>query len=371
MRFDAITLHRVRLRRREPFVASGHTADWIDHVVVEAETADGVAWGECAVPSDPYYLPETVETVWHVLRDFLVPAVLGRTWSTPEDLETLCAPVRGNYFAKSGLDMAAWDAFARDRGQSVAACLGATAKSVAAGVSFGIEADAGTLDARIGSAVAAGYRRVKLKIAPGRDVDTLRRVRRAWPEVPLIADANSAYTLDDLPLLRRLDDLGLMMLEQPLGWDDMLDHAELQRHLRTPVCLDESICSVRDAALALRLGSCRVIAIKPAHVGGLTEARRIHDLCAAAGVPVWCGGMHDFGIARAANLAVAALPNFSMPADVAGSDLYYAADIIKPPIVAEDGMVPVPSGPGLGVTVDVDAVRDHTVDRVTLHRPSA
>jgi O-succinylbenzoate synthase len=318
-------------------------------------------WGECASPSEPYYCPETTETCWHVLRDFLVPPVLGREWSTIDEMVGLYGRVKSNRFARAGLEMACWDLLARSRGVSLHSLLGGTRTEILSGVSLGIESRVEILLELIEKYREEGYRRIKLKIAPGWDVDVVRRVRQHFPAIALQVDANSAYTLDDLPRLKALDEFGLLLIEQPLADDDIVDHARLQESLTTPICLDESIHSVADARKALDLGACRIINIKVSRLGGLLEAKRVHDHCQARGVPVWCGGMHEFGIGRAANVAIASLPGFTIPGDVSGSDKYYAEDLVEPPILAHQGAIAVSSNPGLGVQPDEKRIRQRTI----------
>jgi O-succinylbenzoate synthase len=301
-----------------------------------------------------------------MLKDFLVPAVLGRAWHSIEDLTGLYGKVKRNNFAKAGLEMACWDLLARAQGQPLHALLGGTRKNILSGVSLGIEDDIGQLFQQIDQALAAGYHRVKLKIGRGNDVTVVRQVRARYPDLPLMVDANAAYRLTDLPLLQELDAFDLMMIEQPLTQDDLLGHARLQQVLRTPICLDETISSTRAARDALALKSGRVINIKVSRLGGLLEAKRVHNLCRAQGVPVWCGGMHEFGIGRAANIAIASLPGFSLPGDVSGSDRYYASDVVIPPIRARNGALTVPDGVGLGYKVDESLVRRHTFRQLSL-----
>ncbi|HEX8201308.1 MAG TPA: o-succinylbenzoate synthase, partial [Isosphaeraceae bacterium] len=335
MRIERIDLMLVRLPLVRTFRTSSSTKDHIEHILVRI-VADGVVgWGECASPSDPYYCPETTETCWHILRDFLGPAVLGRSWQAIDELVALYRLVKGNNFAKAGLEMACWDALAIREGKPLADLLGGTRTEIHSGVSLGIESQIERLDEAIDQYLGEGYRRIKLKIAPGDDVAVVRHVRARHPDILLQVDANSAYTLEDVELLTALDDFDLLLIEQPLGHDDIIDHARLQPELRTPICLDESIHSVDDARKALDLGACRVINIKVSRLGGLRAARRVHDLCVARGVPVWCGGMHEFGIGRAANVALASLPGFALPGDVSGSDKYYHEDLVEPPIRAE------------------------------------
>ena len=366
MKIDRIDLKLVRLPLVRAFRTSSSTKDHLDHILVRVEAGGLAGWGECACPSDPYYCPETVETCWHILKDFLAPLVLGRDWDGVDDLVQLYRLVKGNNFAKAGLEMACWDLLGRRDGTSLAAMLGGTRAEILSGVSLGIEDDPEALLDQVGRFVAEGYRRVKLKIAPGRDVAVVRAVRERYPDLPLQVDANSAYTLDDMPTLRRLDEFNLLLIEQPLAHDDIIDHARLQAGLSTPVCLDESIHSADDARKAIDLGACRVINVKVSRVGGLRESKRIHDVCVARGVPVWCGGMHEFGVGRAANVALASLPGFTLPGDVSGSDKYYREDVVDPPVLARLGSVHVPTGPGLGHEPDLDRIARQTLRALTL-----
>jgi O-succinylbenzoate synthase len=349
MRIDRVELRVVRLPLIRTFRTSSSSKDHIDHILVRVLGEGGFeGWGESASPSDPYYCPETTETCWHILKDFLAPKVLGRDWESIDELISLFGPVKGNNFAKAGIEMACWDAMAKLEGISLAKLLGGTRGQIESGVSLGIERDLGALIEQVDRYVEEGYRRIKLKIAPGWDLAPVRAVRDRHALVPLQVDANSAYRLADVDTLRQLDEFDLLLIEQPLAHDDIVDHATLQAQIKTPVCLDESIHSAEDARKAIDLGACRVINIKVSRVGGLREAKRVHDLCLARGVPVWCGGMHEFGIGRAANVAVASLPGFSLAGDVSGSDKYYREEIVDPPIVADQGVVQVPTGPGIG-----------------------
>jgi len=367
MRIDRIDLTLVRLPLIEPFQTSSSRKEHLDHILIRVLTADGiVGWGECASPSDPFYCPETVETCWHILHDFLGPMALGRDWQSIDELVGLYRLVKGNAFARAGLEMACWDALGRSRGESLSRLLGGARREILSGVSLGIERDIGVLLDRIERFEAEGYRRIKLKIGPGRDVEVVRQVRARFPSLPLQVDANSAYSLNDVELLRQLDDFDLLLIEQPLAHDDIIDHARLQSELRTSICLDESIHSAEDARKALDLGACRVINIKVSRLGGLLESKRVHDLCHSRGVPVWCGGMHEFGVGRAANLAVASLPGFTLPGDVSGSDKYYHQDLVSPPILAVEGALAVPELPGLGVEPLEDRIRAQSLRSATL-----
>jgi O-succinylbenzoate synthase len=366
MRIDQIDLKIVRLPLVRPFQTSSSRKDHLDHILVRIDAGGVIGWGECASPSDPFYCPETTETCWHILKDFLAPAVLGRSWSTIDELVRLYCPVKGNNFAKAGLEMACWDALARAQGMRLHTLLGGTRPRILSGVSLGIEEHIDDLFDQIDRYLDEGYRRIKLKIAPGRDVEVVRRVRERYPALALQVDANSAYTLDDVSTMRELDEFGLLLIEQPLADDDIIDHGRLQAALKTPICLDESIRSADDARKALDLDACRVINIKVSRLGGLREAKRVHDLCLARGVPVWCGGMHEFGIGRAANVAIAALPGFTLPGDVSGSDKYYAEDVVLPPIVAQRGAIAVFDGPGLGVEPIAERIEAGSLRAITL-----
>jgi O-succinylbenzoate synthase len=367
MQIDQIDLSLVRLPLVRPFQTSSSRKVQLEHILVRVLSSEGgIGWGECACPSDPFYCAETVETCWHILRDFLAPMVLGRSWSSIKELTGLYGRIKGNAFARAGLEMACWDALARSQGRPLHILLGGTNPEILSGVSLGIEEKIDHLLARIDQSVDEGYRRVKLKIGPGWDVDVVRRVREQHPSFPLQVDANSAYTLADSARLRELDAFNLVLIEQPLAHDDIIDHARLQAQLQTPICLDESIHSVDDARKALDLDACRVINIKVSRLGGLLEAKRVHDHCYSRGVPVWCGGMHEFGIGRAANVAIASLPGFTLPGDVSGSDKYYRHDIVDPPILASRGAIRVPDRPGLGVEPIADRIKDSEIRTLSI-----
>jgi O-succinylbenzoate synthase len=367
MRLFQVDLTMVRLPLVRPFQTSSSRKEHIAHILIRVETGDGViGWGECASPSDPFYCAETTETCWHILKDFLAPMVLGRDWSTIDELTAFYRLVKGNAFARSGLEMACWDALGKSQGRSLSEMLGGTRGEIASGVSLGIEPTILALFERIDQFVDEGYRRIKLKIGPGNDIEVVRRVRQRYPDLPLQVDANSAYTLADLDLLRQLDAFNLLLIEQPLAHDDIIDHAQLQAVLKTPVCLDESIHSADDARKAIDLGACRVINIKVSRLGGLLEARKVHDHCIARGVPVWCGGMHEFGVGRAANLAIASLPGFTLPGDISGSDKYYRQDVVSPPILAHEGAIAVPNEPGLGIGPDEEQINACALRRVMI-----
>ncbi|QTX05911.1 o-succinylbenzoate synthase [Agromyces archimandritae] len=355
MRITRIELHEVRLPLVHGFETSSHRKTSLTHILVEAHDASGVVgWGEIASPSGPYFTSETNETAWEVGNRYLAPAVLGTEWGYPDELEAAWAKIRGHEFAKAGFAGAAWDLWSRAEGVPLARALGATRTEVEAGVSLGIEPTFDELLAQVQRQVDAGYGRVKLKIAPGWDVEPVRLVREAFPDLVLHVDANGVYRSDDETMahLSSLDADGLAMIEQPFAPRDFTGHARFQSRIETPVCLDESVVALDDLRTMLALDAGRVLNIKVSRMGGPGVARAAHDLARDAGVPVWCGGMHEFGIGRAVNVAVSALPGFSYPSDVSGSDKYYARDIVTPPIVAHGGIVQVPTTPGIGHEVD-------------------
>lgn len=375
-RLRSIELFLVRLPLIRPFTTSSHTKDHLDHILIRVRDDEGRdGWGECASASDPYYSSETTESSWHILRDFLGPGLLGVAWAYPDEAAATWEKVRGNNFAKAGLEMACWDLYSRSRGTSIARELGGTRTEILSGVSLGIEPTVEGLIEQVERFLDQGYRRIKMKIGPGRDVSYLQAVRNRWPDVLLMADANSAYSLENpehLAALKALDGLNLMMIEQPLADDDIVDHATLQAQLRTPICLDESIHTVHDARKALDLGSCRIINVKVSRLGGLGPARRVHDLCRSRGVPVWCGGMHEFGVGRAANVAISSLPGFTLPGDVSGSDRAYREDIVDPPIRAHRGAIEVPlDRPGLGFAANFQRIQAKTVRELVLESETA
>lgn len=359
MKIDRIRLFTLRQALRHSFETSSHRKSGIEHILVEVTDADGrTGWGEIASPSDPYFGAETTATAWEIATRYLVPSLLGATGEQPADLEATWARVRGHEFAKAGFSGAVWDLYARTRGVALAAALGGTRDEVVAGVSLGIEPSIDELLAQVELQRAAGYPRVKLKIAPGWDVEPVRAVRAAHPDLDLHVDANGAYPDDDdaADVFARLDREGLTMIEQPFGPHELVAHAELQARLDTDVCLDESVVALGDLRAMIRLAAGRVLNIKVSRMGGLGVARAAHDLAVDAGIPVWCGGMHEFGVGRAANVAVSSLPGFLLPSDVSGSDKYYESDIIDPPVTAQGGRVRVPTGPGLGHDVRVDRI---------------
>ena len=331
-------------------------------VLVRVEADGFTGWGEVTCGEHPFYSDETPATAWHILREYLVPWSLGRNWAAASEAATCFRPIRGHNMAKAALENALWDIEAQQKGMPLAKLIGGTQAEIPCGVSIGIQDTVEELLERIQAACEAGYQRVKLKIKPGWDVNVLERVRAKFPSLPLMADANSAYTLEDLPHLRSLDQFFLMMIEQPLGWDDLVDHAKLQRELTTPICLDESIHSADDGRKAIEIGACKIINIKLGRVGGFTAARRVHDVCRVHKVPVWCGGMLESGIGRAHNIALSTLPGFCLPGDVSASRRYWQEDIIDPEVtVSSQGTISVPQYPGLGYLPNLERIEKRTI----------
>ncbi len=376
LRIEQIVLREIRLPLKEPFRISSGVVSERRIGLLELTDGDGVTgWSECVAGEQPNYSPETIDTAWHAIREWLAPRVVSQSIEHADRVfATLDANVRGHNMAKAAVEMGCWDVAARQRSVSLSRMLGGTRDRVATGISIGIQSSPAALVQRAKSAFDQGYRKIKMKIQPGADVEYVRAVRDALgPAVHLMVDANSAYTIADADDLARLDAFDLIMLEQPLGRDDLVRHAELQRRLATPICLDESITDVDRAEDMIALKSGRIINIKPGRVGGFTPSRAIHDVCQRNAVPVWCGGMLESGIGRGHNVALASLPNFSLPGDLSPSSRYWARDIVTPEwTMDDDGMVHVPlDRPGIGVSVNMDRVDDLTVRSERLGRVSA
>ena len=365
MRIERLELRLLKLPLVHFFETSFGRIDDKHFIIVRVDGGGATGYGECVAEQDPYYSAETNETAWHIIADFIAPRVLGVDFAHPRDVFPALKAIRGHNMAKAAVEMAAWDLHSRQRGEPLARVLGGARHRIASGVSIGIQPSLDDLAAKIERELAAGYRRIKIKIKPGWDLGPVETARARVGDVPLMVDANAAYTLADADHLARLDAFGLMMIEQPLDYDDVADHAALQRRLQTPICLDESIKTVAVAREAIAARACRIINIKPGRIGGFAESIRLHDLCASHGIPVWHGGMLESGIGRAANIHLSTLPNFSLPGDVAASKRYFDPDVIEPPIeVAADGTIEVPGGPGLGVSIREDRL-DHATLKVS------
>ncbi len=360
-------LTQIELPLKAPFETSFGRMTKRQLILVKV-LAEGIhGWGEVSALNDPLYNYETPGTAWHILTEYAIPQVLGKRVSRPEDVPRLYGAIRGHNFAKAGLENAIWDAFARAQGVPLSRLLGGTRDRIDVGVSIGIQKSPDDLVRVVEGFVNQGYKRMKIKIKPGKDVAYLQAVRRAFPEVPVMADANSAYTLADLDTFRALDELGLMMYEQPLAWDDIVDHAKLQEKVQTPICLDESVHSPEDARKAVELGACRIINIKVGRVGGHTAAREIERFMRERGLAVWCGGMFESGVGRAHNIHMTTLPGFTMPGDTSAADRYYPEDIVdEPAVLNSDGTLTVSQRPGIGVEVVPEKLQRYAVRSITL-----
>ncbi len=364
MKLERVELFRVRLPLRRPYETSGSRETHETRVLARVESGSAVGWGESVAPEQPWYSGETPETVWYALDQIIIPRLLSLDLDGPQAVAPSLAWIREHRMAKATIEMAIWDLAAKQAKVPLAKLLGGTRDRILCGVAIGIQPTIDELLASIERELAAGYQRVKVKIKPGWDGHVAEAIRNHWPELPFMLDANSAYTLADVGVFKRIDAYHPMMIEQPLAPDDILDHAKLQQEIATPICLDESIHSAEDARKAIEIGATRIVNIKAGRVGGLLEAKKVHDACLEAGVPVWCGGMLEMGIGRAHNVHLASLPNFSLPGDVAASERYFATEIIGEPFtVAADGTMKVPTGPGIGVTVLEDTIRKIALEK--------
>ncbi len=362
MRIDRIELRHIKMVLVSPFVTSMGTEYDEEHIIVRVDAGGVTGWGESVAEGTPFYSYETVQTAWHILEDFLIPAVLGKDITSVDEAIASYAKVRGHMMAKAGLEAALWDAFAKSKNMSLSKMLGGTREKIDVGVSIGIQSSVTGLIKKVDGFLAEGYKRIKIKISPGYDMQFVEALRKEFGDILLQVDANSAYTLDDTDLFKKMDVFNLSLIEQPLGYEDIFDHSKLQRELKTAICLDESIHSLDDTRAAIELGSCRIINIKPGRVGGYTESKLIHDYCASMNIPVWHGGMLESGIGRAGNVALASLPNFTLPGDISASKRYYVEDIVEPEFVVNpDGTMDVPVKPGIGVEVNMKMLEKVTV----------
>jgi O-succinylbenzoate synthase len=367
MRVRQINLREIGMSLIAPFETSFGSITERRILLVEADVDGTSGWGEVVAGETPFYSSETTETAWHILRDFLWPALRGREFGSAADVWGLLARIRGHNMAKGGLEAAVWDAEARRKGLPLWKLIGGTHEEIPCGVSIGIKPTLDELTGAVQRALSAGYQRIKIKIKPGWDIAPVAQLREKFPRIRLMVDANSAYRAQDWPLLKKLEAYFLMMIEQPLGWDDLYGHVELQKKLDTPICLDECIHSEEHALAAVELGACRIINLKLGRVGGYHVARRIHDLCQERQIPVWCGGMLESGIGRGHNIALSTLRNFSLPGDVAASRRYWDQDIIEPEVeVTPQGTIRVPSGPGIGFAPRLDRIEQLTLRKEVL-----
>lgn len=367
MKIDRLDIRLLRLPLAHFFETSFGRVHDRTFLLLRVEGEGQVGWGEAVAEAHPYYSSETTETTWHIITEFLAQRVVGQTFEHPREIFPAMARVRGHNMAKAGIEMAAWDLYARIQGKPLSAVLGGTRDRIASGVSIGIQDSLDQLVAKVEKELAAGYKRIKIKIKRGWDINAVEAVRAKYPDILLMVDANAAYSAGDGAHLAKLDPFKLMMIEQPLEYDDVMDHVQLQKEIATPICLDESIHTVRIARDAIEARACKIINVKPGRVGGHGESIKLHDLCQAHGIPVWHGGMLESGIGRAHNIHLASLPNFTLPGDIAASKRYYVPDLIEPGIeVSPDGTIPVPTGPGIGVHIVEERVQAATVRQITL-----
>lgn len=364
MKIERIELRHIKMELISPFVTSMGIEYDEEHIIVRVDGEGLTGWGESVAEGTPFYSYETVQTAWHILSDFLIPSILGKDISGINQAINSYSKVRGHMMAKAGLEAALWDLFAKSEGISLSQMLGGVRKKIDVGVSIGIQNSVPELIKKVEGYLSEGYKRIKIKIAPGLDMQFVEALHREFPDTLLQVDANSAYTLDHIDLFKKMDEYSLSLIEQPLGYEDIFDHSKLQKEIKTPICLDESIHSLDDTRAAIELGSCRIINIKPGRVGGFTESKLIHDYCASMNIPVWHGGMLESGIGRAGNVALASLPNFTLPGDISASKRYYKEDIVEPEFrVNPDGTMDVPAKPGIGVEVDIKMLEKVTVNK--------
>ncbi|WP_066386237.1 o-succinylbenzoate synthase [Neobacillus mesonae] len=360
MNLALIELFIIEMPLKSPFITHLGTVRDREGIIVKVTDNDGVSgMGEGVAFSTPWYTEETVKTSIHMISDVLIPLLKKHPVNHPEEAAALFQSVRRNNMAKAAIETALWDLYAKKKGQPLSKAIGGTREVVASGVVVAVDSIKNALK-QIEEYVAEGYQRIKVKINPQQDYEFLAEIRKCYPDLPIMADANSAYTLRDLDRLKALDELNLMMIEQPLSPNDIIQHAALQKELQTPICLDESIVNFEDARNAVELGSCKVINIKVGRVGGLTEAKRIHDYCFQHNIPVWCGGMIEFGISRAHNIALASMPGFSIPGDISSSSRFWEEDIIAPEITVENGVTQVPTSPGIGFKINEKRLKETT-----------
>ena len=372
MKIKEIKLHQLLMTMKNPFTTSFGTQQKRFITIVEAVDEDGISgFGECVSGEDPLYSEEFMDATLIALKKYFGPLVINKEISHPDEVWEIYKPFKRNNMAKASIEGAVWDLYAKKKGITLAEAIGGTKKEVDVGVSLGLEDTDELLIERIGEKVEEGYKRIKVKIKPGRDVEMIRKIRDVYPDIPLMADANSAYTLDDIDTLKALDEFKLMMIEQPLMAGDVIDHAKLQKQIKTPVCLDESIDSYEAAAAAIELGSCEIINVKVGRVGGITQSIKIHDLAKKHNIPLWCGGMLEAGVGRLHNVAITTLSEFVLPGDTASSSRYWFEDIITPEVVAENGVVKVSGKPGIGAEVDFGKMEQYLVKTETITEDDA
>jgi len=362
---EKIELRKIFLSYLEPFTTSGWTEDGNYGIIVKVYSNGIIGWGESPAGDGPWYNEETNNTAWSIQKDFLVPLILGKSIEHPNQIEKIFSHVRGNNIAKAGIEFAFWDLFGKQTGKSLSELLGGVKDEVEVGISIGIQKNTDILIQKVEEYICEGYRRIKIKIKPGYDVEPVIAIRKRWEHFPLQVDANSAYSFDEAKKLNQLDKFNLLFIEQPLAHDDIYEHSKLQKLFKTPICLDESIISLRHAKSAIELNACKIINIKPSRVGGLAAAKSIHDLSETSGVPVWCGGMLETGIGRAINVALASLSNFTLPGDISANSRYFKRDIVLNPFTLnKDGTLTVPTRAGIGAEVDEEFLESITLEKI-------
>lgn len=372
MKIKEIKLHELEMEMKNPFTTSFGTQTKRHITIVEAVNADGLSgFGECVAGEDPLYSEEFMDSAIIAMKKYFAPLIVQNEINHPDEVWDLLVPFKKNNMAKAGIEGAMWDLYAKENDMTLAEAVGGGKTEVDVGISLGLEDTDELLLEKIQEKVDEGYKRIKVKIKPGRDVSMIRTVRSRFPDIPLMVDANSAYTLDDIELLKTLDEFNLMMIEQPLAAGDIVDHAKLQKEIKTPICLDESIDSYQAAKAAIELGSCEIINVKVGRVGGIAQSKKIHDLAAKHDIPLWCGGMLEAGVGRLHNIAITTLSNFTLPGDTASSSRYWEEDIITPEVVAEQGVVQVSDKPGIGAEVDFTKMEKYLKQTLTVTKEDA
>ncbi|MCD4839632.1 o-succinylbenzoate synthase [Neobacillus sedimentimangrovi] len=365
MNIAMVELFVIRMPLKTPFITHLGNVTEREGIIIKVTNRDGLSgFGEGVAFSSPWYTEETVVTSVHMLSDFLIPLLQKNPIQHPKEAFSLFQCIRRNQMAKAAIETALWDLYAKSKSLSLSKLLGGTCEEIASGVVIATDSIEKALR-QIEGYLEEGYRRIKVKINPQMDYPLLKEIRRHYPELPIMADANSAYTLKDMDRLKSLDEFNLLLIEQPLAHDDIIEHAQLQKELKTPICLDESITSFEDVQKAIKYGSCRSINVKIGRVGGLYEAKRIHDYCYERGIPVWCGGMIEFGISRAHNIALASMPGFTIPGDISGSNRFWEEDIISPEVIVVNGKISVPNVPGIGFSLNEKRLRETIIAKKT------
>lgn len=366
---ERVVLHKLKMRLKNPFITSFGTVHDKEFYIVEIIDEDGNrGFGETVAFRAPWYTEETVKTNEHIMCDFLIPLLFQNPITHPDEITERFSLIKRNNMAKAALEEAVWDLFAKRKNISLSNLLGGEKNEIDVGISIGIQKTTSELIKKIDASLREGYKRIKIKIKPGYDVSILKEIRRHFPDIPLMVDANCAYTLNDVDQLKRLDEFQLLMIEQPFSHNDFLDHAILQEKIETPICLDESIHSLEDARVAIQLGSCKIINIKVGRVGGLTEAKKIHDYCLQHQIPVWCGGMLESGIGRAHNISISTLKQFTLPGDTSGSNRYWEKDIIEPEVIVKNGVISIKDTPGIGYDINRKVLQSYCEGTKTFSR---